>query len=135
MHGDTETASNGGDEAALDVRRRAFEAWEQGEHTGDYTAFRGLLGEITVFSHPYLGRHMDAAAGENLRNLMAGREAEPNRLTFSRVTVAAGPGVAVCLFDSSGLIAGTTQYSRYNAIAFHVEDGRVTGFREYFGTS
>lgn len=123
------------DPDVLEVGRRAIAAWQAGEHTGDYGGFRALLGDVRLFSHPYAGLHVGAAAGEQLEQLMAGREATPNRLSFSDVVVTAGPGVAVCVFDSAGLIAGTTQYAGYNAIAFLVDGGRVVGFREYFGTS
>ena len=115
--------------------REVLAAWEQGEHSGDYSAFRGLLGQVRLFSHPYLGRFEGLAAAEQLEGLMLGREAKPNRLTFSNVVVSTAPGVAVCLFDSAGLIGGETEYSGYNAIAFMLEGDRVIGFREYFGTS
>ncbi|MEM9452248.1 MAG: hypothetical protein AAGA75_27495, partial [Cyanobacteria bacterium P01_E01_bin.6] len=56
-----------------------------------------------------------------------------DRLTLHPPEYVLSDGKSVMFeFDSEGLYAGQ-QYKGHNAIAFEIKDGKVIGFREYFG--
>ena len=64
---------------------------------------------------------------------MRDHEAAGNRLTFSNPQYVLTNGNSVMFeFESEGLYVGKP-YKGHNAIAFEVIDGKVMGFREYFG--
>jgi ketosteroid isomerase-like protein len=132
-----------GAEDTVDTAARAFAAWQKGEATGDYGDFLPLLagpGEFVRFSHPLTPRgvHDGAEGRARLEELIAGRTATPNRLTFTNVARVDGEDVphgrtSAFFFDSEGEVAGGFPYRGYNAIALTVAAGRVVGFREYLG--
>ncbi|WP_310397885.1 hypothetical protein [Hymenobacter sp.] len=116
------------------VADRAFAAWAAGEATGNYAAFRALLGpSYRTFSHPLLGRFAGPEAAQKLRGLVAEREQKPNRLAFTNVVVTANDNTFLYQFDSAGEVAGGYPYRGYNVLAFEVAGGELVGMREYFG--
>lgn len=116
------------------LAKRIFSAWQRGEQTGDYAAFKAFLGpEFQQFSHPLIGALSGPAGLAKLRELVAGREKEPNQLTFSRVEVTSSATLFTFHFDSAGTVAGGMAYTGFNVISLRIEQGRLTGFREYFG--
>lgn len=120
----------------LSIGKAAFEAWQTGELTGDYTAFQKMLAsDFDVFSHPTFVRGV--FRGEEARKqmilLMESRRQTPNNLTFSNAVFLSSPGQVAAQFDSEGTVMQRYPYKGYNVIVFSVKDGMVTGFREYFG--
>ena len=119
----------------------ALKAWEEGEHGGNYQDFKALLSpEFGFFAHPMVagGTAYGAAALEQMLELMRGQEQNPNHLSFSHPTFSQGVDVrgepkVVVEFDSEGTLAGGAMVKSRNAIVFGVQDGKITGFREYFG--
>ena len=116
------------------LAQRVFEAWQQGEKTGDYATFKTFLGpKFRQFSHPLSGQHAGAAGLARLRALVAEREKTPNHLTFSQVERTGSAALFTFHFNSAGTVAGGMAYEGYNAISLRIENGHLTGFREYFG--
>ncbi|GAB3227125.1 hypothetical protein [Spirosoma arcticum] len=120
--------------AGADVAQLAFQAWARGEQTGLYDDYKALLSDsFRLFSHPLLGRFIESEALACMLALIAEREKTPNQLVFSNIGMASGENTFLFQFDSVGTVSGGFSYQGYNIIGFVVEDGRVTGFREYFG--
>ncbi|SFQ81205.1 hypothetical protein [Hymenobacter arizonensis] len=116
------------------LAQRIFSAWQCGEQTGDYAAFKAFLGpKFQQFSHPLTGVVTGLPGLAKLRELVAGREKEPNQLTFSRVEVTSSATLFTFHFDSAGTVAGGMAYAGFNVISLRIEQGQLTGFREYFG--
>ncbi|WP_046245370.1 nuclear transport factor 2-like protein [Hymenobacter terrenus] len=121
-------------EPAAGLAQRIFEAWQQGEKTGDYTAFKAFLGpEFRHFSYPLAGQATGAAGLAKLHQLIAEREKTPNNLTFSRVELTSSATLFSFQFDSVGTVSGGFPYEGFNSISLRIEHGRLTGFQEYFG--
>jgi hypothetical protein len=119
---------------ATDVALLAFQAWAKGEQTGFYDDYKALLSDsFRLFSHPLLGRFTDSEALTRMRALIAERQKTPNQLTFSNMSRASSENTVLFQFDSAGTVSGGFSYQGYNIIGFVVEDGQITGFREYFG--
>jgi ketosteroid isomerase-like protein len=121
----------------LDVAKRAFAAWEVGENSGDYEAFKKLLAaDFELFSHPLQparGVFKGVQALAKMNELIASREKSPNNLRFSNITITQNENTFVFMFDSAGKVAGDFDYKGWNAIALTVKTGKIVGFREYFG--
>ena len=134
--GQAAAASVAPDGAVEAAARRALEAWEHGEHTGDHGAFRALLSpDFRLFSHPVWRRgvHRGPDARAAMEALVASRERAPNGLTFSDVRAARDGDTVVLRFHSAGAIGGRTRFDGQNAIALLMQDGLVAGFQEFFG--
>lgn len=120
--------------AGADVAQLAFQAWARGEQTGFYDDYKALLSDsFRLFSHPLLGRFIESEALTGMLALIAEREKTPNQLVFSDVRMAARENTFLFQFDSAGTVSGGFSYQGYNIIGLVVGDGRITGFREYFG--
>lgn len=121
------------------IADRAFKAWETGESTGNYTAFRQLMAPgFHTFAHPLRtdGKPTQlsgATARQHMEALMQARTANPNQLRFRNVVASYGDSTAVFQFDSEGTLAGGYPYRGYNVIALTIRGGQVVGFQEYFG--
>lgn len=122
--------------AVMTSARKAFDAWGIGEKTGDYAAFKAMLADdFTLFSHPTFARgvYSSTQAREKMMALIASRESSPNELTFSNAVFLQADDSVAIQFDSEGMIMGKFPYKGYNTIVLSIRDGRITGFREYFG--
>ena len=118
----------------LAVAQQAFEGWHVGENTGDYTAFKQLLTEeFDIFDHPLAGRFRGSKAREQINKMIAGREQTPNELRFSEVQITPSGKQFYFLFKSEGPVLGKFYFDGYNIIVLSVEEGKLTGFREYLG--
>lgn len=120
----------------MKIAKQAFAAWENGENSGDYSDFKGLLSpNFAFYSHPIQpnrGIFKGKEALSKMNELIKSRGKTPNNLKFSNVVVASGGNTFVFQFDSEGKVGGN-DYKGWNAIALTIESGKVTGFREYFG--
>ncbi len=126
------------DYAALRTGKKAFDAWQRGEYTGNYDAFKKVVApDFNLFANPLKGRFFGEDAPKALRELIAERESNRNSLTFSGVTSFVTGKRVGFQFDLSGTIKnGSQNYKSYHLIVFEVDDIRdlITGFSEYFGT-
>jgi ketosteroid isomerase-like protein len=120
-----------------EVAQWAFDAWQAGESSGDYSKFRALLADdFEIFSHPITpdrGVVKGTEAKKRLLKLIEDRRAKPNQLRFSNVRVFQSGREFVFQFDSEGKIAGSFPYRGWNTVALTIADGKVVGFREYLG--
>ncbi|GAB3222802.1 hypothetical protein [Spirosoma arcticum] len=120
--------------AGADLAQLAFQAWARGEQTGLYDDYKALLSDsFRLFSHPLLGRFIESEALTGMLALIAEREKTPNQLVFSNVGMASRENTFLFQFDSAGTVSGGGGYHGYNIIGLVVEEGQITGFREYFG--
>lgn len=120
----------------IEVTKEAYQAWQLGEKTGDYSAFKKLLSPtFNLFSHPSAVRGVfrDDAAKEQMTKLIQGREQIPNQLTFSEPVFLTSDNTVAVQFNSQGTVMGKYPYKGYNIIVFTIEENTITGFREYFG--
>jgi hypothetical protein len=115
----------------------AYQAWQTGELTGNYTEFRALLSEgFNLFSHPSAvrGVYKEKDAVEKMTNLIKSREQVPNNLTFSNPIFMMGNNQVAVQFNSEGTVMnGQFPYKGYNIIVFYFKENKISGFREYFG--
>lgn len=123
---------------ALKTAKRALDAWQRGEFTGDYSEFKKRLSpDFGLFAHPIKGRTIGEGARESFMELMREREDERNSLTFSSITSFITGKRVGFQFDVKGSIKeGKHAYDSYHLIVFEVDDINdvITGFSEYFGT-
>ena len=118
----------------LTVAQQAFDGWHTGENTGDYTVFKQLLTEdFATFDHPFVGRHQGNDALSEIRKMIVQREQMPNQLRFSEVEVTPADNQFYFLFKSEGPVLGKFYFDGYNVIILSVDNGKLTGFREYLG--
>ncbi|MEL6555593.1 MAG: nuclear transport factor 2 family protein [Cyanobacteria bacterium J06621_11] len=122
--------------ADIATARKAFDLFAQGWATGNFDLYIALLAEEMTFWFP-MGTHRGKFSGAEGRQEMIAKcrdhEAAGDRLTFSSPHYALSDESSVIFeFESEGLYAGEP-YKGHNAIAFEVKDGKVVGFREYFG--
>jgi SnoaL-like domain len=113
----------------------AIEAWQMGEQTGNYDAFKKLIAkDFDQFAHPLVGRFTGSAALEKMMEVMATREKMPNNLQFSDINVAVNQQFALVSFHSKGKVMNEQyEYEGHNVISFKIENGKVKGFSEYLG--
>ncbi len=116
--------------------KQAFAAWEKGENSGDYSDFKRLISpNFAFYSHPLQpsrGVSKGKEALSQMNELIKAREKTPNNLKFSNVVVSFGGSTFIFQFDSEGKV-GANDYKGWNVIALTIENGKVIGFREYFG--
>jgi hypothetical protein len=119
----------------METGKKAFEAWQTGEKTGNYTDFKKLLAtNFNIFSHPLMGKFSDAEALLKMQNLIAEREKVSNNLTFTNVKMSATDNSVVVQFNSKGTVQnGKFPYEGFNIIVITTEKALITGFEEYFG--
>ncbi|MEL6555033.1 MAG: nuclear transport factor 2 family protein [Cyanobacteria bacterium J06621_11] len=116
--------------------RKAFDLFAQGWTTGDFSSYIALLADEMMFWFP-MGVHRGKFDGVEGRAQMIAKcrdhEAAGDRLMFSEPQyVLAVEDSVMFEFEAEGLYAGKP-YKGHNAIAFETKDGKVIGFREYFG--
>lgn len=120
----------------MKIAKQAFAAWEKGENSGDYSDFKAMLSpNFAIYSHPLQpsrGVYRGKEALLKMNELIEEREKAPNNLKFSNVLVTSGDNTFVFQFDSEGKV-GSYDYKGWNAISLTIENGKITGFREYFG--
>jgi hypothetical protein len=119
------------------IAESAFRAWEKGENTGNYAAFRALLSpQFDLFSHPVQparGVFRDAQAREMMGKLIDQRTQNPNELKFSNVRTHQAQSSFLFEFDSEGKVSGYA-YKGWNAIQITIgSDNKIASFREYLG--
>ncbi|MEO0535239.1 MAG: nuclear transport factor 2 family protein [Cyanobacteria bacterium P01_A01_bin.123] len=116
--------------------RKAFDLFAQGWINGDFNPYIDLLADEMTFWFP-MGKHRGKFSGVEGRQQMIAKcrdhEAAGDRLTFHPPNYVLTDGTSVIFeFESEGLYGGEP-YKGHNAIAFEIQDGKVIGFREYFG--
>lgn len=122
--------------ADTSTARKAFDLFAQGWTTGDFDPYIALLADEMMFWFP-MGVHRGKFSGVEGRQQMIAKcrdhEKAGDRLTFSEPQYSLVNESSVMFeFESEGLYAGDP-YKGHNAIAFETKDGKITGFREYFG--
>ncbi|MEL7223840.1 MAG: nuclear transport factor 2 family protein [Cyanobacteria bacterium P01_D01_bin.36] len=120
----------------ISTARKAFDLFAEGWVTGDFSPYIALLADEMMFWFP-MGTHRGKFSGVEGRSQMIAKcrdhEAAGDRLTFSEPQYILANGSSVMFeFEAEGLYAGGP-YKGHNAIAFETKDGKVIGFREYFG--
>lgn len=119
------------------LAQAAYQAWQAGERTGNYTEFKALLSDnFNLFSHPSAvrGVYKEKKALEKMMELIKSREQVPNQLTFSNPLFMMGNDKVAVQFDSEGTVMnGQFPYKGYNIIVFYFEQNKISGFREYYG--
>ncbi len=125
------------DAASEAAAKAAFAAFETGEKSGNYSAFKGLISDqFNAYSHPLQpsrGVFKGGEARAKILELVGQREKTPNALTFSDVAQHCAGNTCLFQFNSEGLVGGGFPYKGYNVIALTVQNGKLTGFREYLG--
>lgn len=115
---------------------RAFKLFAKGWESGDFEPYIALLGEEMNFWFP-TGVHRGKFSGVAGRKQMVAKchdhTVAGDRLTLHPPQYVMSNGSSVIFeFESEGLYAGKP-YRGHNAIAFEVREGKIIGFREYFG--
>ena len=123
-------------DATLTTARKAFDLFAQGWTTGNFDPYIALLADEMTFWFP-VGTHRGKFEGVAGRQQMIAKcrdhEAAGDRLTLHAPDYVSTDGTSVIFeFESDGLYGGKP-YKGHNAIAFEIQDGKVIGFREYFG--
>ncbi|MEL6385679.1 MAG: nuclear transport factor 2 family protein [Cyanobacteria bacterium J06626_18] len=123
-------------ESAISAALKAYNLFAQGWTTGDFNPYIELLADEMIFWFP-MGRHRGKYEGAEGRQQMIAKcrdhEAAGDRLNFSEPHYVLTDGNSVMFeFESEGLYGGKP-YKGHNAIAFTIQGGKVSGFREYFG--
>jgi hypothetical protein len=125
------------DTATEAAAKAAFKAFEAGEKSGNYRDFKALVSDqFNAYSHPLQpsrGVFKGAEAKSKMLELVAQREKTPNSLTFSEVVHHCAASTCLFQFNSEGQVGGGFPYKGYNVIALTVQNGKLTGFREYLG--
>ncbi|MDB9529297.1 nuclear transport factor 2 family protein [Oscillatoria sp. CS-180] len=116
--------------------RQAFDLFAQGWTTGDFEPYIAMLAEEMTFWFP-TGTHRGQFSGVAGRQEMIAKCRDHtiagDRLTLHPPTYTHTNGTSVMFeFEADGLYGGNP-YKGHNAIAFEVSDGKIVGFREYFG--
>lgn len=123
---------------ALRTAKKALDAWQRGEFTGDYTGFKAMVADdFGLLAHPTIGRFLEDDAKAQLFKLIEAREKEENSLMFSSITsFVTGKRVGFQIDVKGTLKEGKYPYNSYHLIVFEVDVTRdvITGFSEYFGT-
>jgi ketosteroid isomerase-like protein len=123
---------------ALKTGKKAFDAWQRGEFTGDYSGFEAMIADnFELIAHPMIGRHGGQEACQMLRELIAAKKEARNSLMFSSITSFVTGKRVGFQFDVKGTLrAGARAYSSHHIMVLEVDDLRdvITGFSEYFGT-
>lgn len=126
------------DYSALRTAKKALDAWQRGEFTGDYTGFKAMIANnFGLLAHPSIGRFAEEEAKEELLKLVATREQSKNSLMFSSITSFVTGKRVGFQFDVKGTLSGGQHaYNSYHLIVFEVDVTKdlMTGFSEYFGT-
>lgn len=122
--------------ADITTARKAFDLFAKGWATGNFEDYLALLADEMIFWFP-AGVHRGKFSGVAGRKEMMAKchddAASGNRLTFSSPQYVLTDESSVMFeFESSGTMSGK-HYQGHNAIALKVKDGKVTGYREYFG--
>lgn len=120
----------------LAAARIAFDLFAQGWATGDFEPYLAMLADEMTFwfpMGPHRGKFSGAAGRQQMIAKCRDHEAAGDRLTFSTPQYVLSDDTSVMFeFEAKGLYAGQP-YQGHNAIAFAVQDGKIVGFREYFG--
>jgi glutaredoxin len=113
----------------------ALKAWEEGEKTGNYDKFKGLISpDFELFSHPIVGKFVGRDALIELNKMIRDREQNSNNLEFSNIKFTLLENTFVYEFDSNGSVTkDKIPYSGHNMIKIIVNNGKIIGFQEYFG--
>ncbi len=134
----SETAASASDRDARvrAVAGRAYEAFAQGWASGDFAAYLAMLAPEMEFSFP-AGAHRGHVTGAEGHRRMVAKVRDHSdagqRLTLEPpIALMIDGDWASVLFESHGTF-GDYQYRAHNLIAFRVEEGRITGFREFLG--
>ena len=116
--------------------RQAFDLFAQGWESGDFEPYIALLADEMNFWFPtgtHRGKFSGVAGREEMIAKCNDHTQAGDRLTLHPPQYVSSDGRSVIFeFDSEGLYGGQP-YKGHNAIAFEVEDGKIVGFREYFG--
>ncbi|WP_298545755.1 hypothetical protein [uncultured Aquimarina sp.] len=116
------------------IAEKAFNGWHKGENSGNYDVVKSLITDAFVtFEHPFTGRAKDQKAKATIEGMISQREKSPNNLSFSEVTHTPAGNDHYFHFRSTGEVMGKFQYDGYNIIIITVENGKITGFKEYLG--
>jgi hypothetical protein len=100
----------------LEFGKKAYDAWQKGEQTGNYEDFKKMLSpDFDLYSHPTMvrGVHKGADAHARMNELISGREKLPNNLTFSDPVFMAHDNQVAVQFNSEGKVMGQFPYKGY----------------------
>ncbi|OUL35773.1 nuclear transport factor 2 family protein [Nostoc sp. 106C] len=122
--------------STLNIAHQAFEAFTQGWTTGDFQPFLELLTDEFTFWYPY-GKYRGKFTGQAGKAQMIAKCHEHSeagdRLTFSSPHHITSSNTTVMFeFECEGVI-DKQPYEGRIAIALEVSNGKISGFREYFG--
>lgn len=117
------------------IAKLVFDAWQEGEKTGNYDHFKSYLSEkFVLFSHPLMGKYAHAEALNAIKNLIKEREQNSNALLFSEVSSFKKENAVLFQFNSKGTVQnGSFSYEGFNIILLAFDQEVFTGFQEYFG--
>lgn len=123
-------------ESTLKIAQPAFDAFAQGWATGNFQPFLEMLTDEFTFWYPY-GNYRGKFTGRAGKAQMIAKCHEHtqagDRLTFSPPHHITSSDTTVMFeFECEGMIDKEPYRGRI-AIALEVSDGRISGFREYFG--
>ena len=116
--------------------RKAFDLFAQGWATGNFDPYIALLADEMNFWFPtgaHRGKFTGAAGRQEMIAKCQDHTNGGDRLTLHPPQYTLSDGASVMFeFEAEGLYAGEP-YRGHNAIAFEIKEGKVVGFREYFG--
>lgn len=114
---------------------KIFDAWQEGEQTGNYEEFKSFLSDnFMLFTHPLLGKFEGINALHKMQELISEREKIKNNLTFSNIEISVNNKSISIHFNSKGFVQNDAfPYEGFNIITFYFENNVLTGFQEYFG--
>ena len=116
--------------------RHAYELFAQGWSSGDFEPYIALLADEMEFWFPtgaHRGKYSGAAGRREMIAKCHDHTIAGDRLTLHPPQhVLVGESSVMFEFEAEGIYADKP-YKGHNAIAFVMKDGKVVGFREYFG--
>lgn len=126
-------------ERTLAVAARAFERFAHGLRTGDWSGFLDMLSEDFTFYFPqgrWLGEHRGRERAAEFFAYVS--RVFPEGLTLTLDRVSASETSVVFEFRDEGTLVVPGQpprpYRNRVAVSLDVRDGRISGYREYFGS-
>ena len=120
-----------------ETAQKAFKLFSQGWATGNFSEYIEMLADEMIFWFPtgvHKGQYTGVAGKQQMLAKCHDDAKSGDKLTFSDPHYILSDGNSTLFeFQSSGIANGQS-YDGHNAIAFQVDDGKVIGYREYFGT-
>jgi ketosteroid isomerase-like protein len=113
----------------------AFQKFANGLATGEWQPYLDLLAQDFVFWFPmgkYQGRNEGKEKATEFFNYV--RTVYPTGLFATLENMVIGENTVVYEFKDEGLLFGTTEYKNRVAVAMDFKNGKITAYREYFGS-